>query len=192
MNDFINYYELLGVKKDATEEEINGFIAEQGVRMMGWNEILGENLHASDNISFDDPSEKVASNVIVHFWMGNPEAIVDAVKQGYDVVNSHNIYTYLDYSYESIPLERSYSFEPVSPNIPTDLRDKVIGIGCQMWGEWIPKVEQMHRQTFPRLAALAEVAWSANERKDYSNFEKRVSIYANRWKANNILFHPIK
>ena len=46
------------------------FIQEHGCSMMGWNEILGKNLHKDDHIAFADPSQKIASNVVVQFWKG--------------------------------------------------------------------------------------------------------------------------
>ena len=44
-------------------------------------------------------------DTIVHFWKGEPELIKETIEKGYDIVNSYHIYTYLDYDYESIPLQ---------------------------------------------------------------------------------------
>lgn len=167
------------------------YIQSKGARMMGWNEILGKSLHADDNISFADPSQKIADNVIVHYWKGDPEEIVKAVKNGYDIVNSHHQYTYLDYSYKSIPLERSYNFRPISPNMPEEYKHKVIGIGCQMWSEWTPTPEDIKRLTYPRIAAYAEVGWTDQDAKDYESFLKRLNYFTNRWEKKGINYQPL-
>lgn len=171
--------------------QMSRYIQSKSARMMGWNEILGKVLHQDDNISFADPSQKIADNVIVHYWKGDPEEIVNAVKNGYDIVNSHHTFTYLDYSYQSIPLEKSYNFRPISPNMPDEYKHKVIGIGCQMWSEWTSTPESIQRLTYPRIAAYAEVGWTAYEAKDYPSFLKRIKYFTDRWSRKNILFQPI-
>lgn len=167
------------------------YISSKGVRMMGWNEILGTALHADDNIAFDDPTEKLADNVIVHYWKGDLAGITKAVQEGYDVVNSHHTFTYLDYTYQSIPLEKAYNFRPRLEGIPTDLQHKIIGIGCQMWSEWASTADIVHRQTFPRIAAYAEVGWTAYEAKDYASFLKRMDYFVARWTKKGINFTPL-
>ncbi len=168
------------------------YIQEKGARMMGWNEILGKQLHNDDNISFSDPSQKVADNVVVHFWKGDPNEINRAVQNGYDIVNSHHIYTYLDYGYNSISLERAYNFEPILPEIPEEFHHKVIGIGCQMWSEWTPTILDTQRMTFPRIAALAEVAWTQPEVKNYNSFLQRINYFSDRWTRKGINFTPVE
>lgn len=167
------------------------YISSKGVRMMGWNEILGTALHADDNIAFADPSEKLADNVIVHYWKGDLEGITKAVQSGYDVVNSHHTFTYLDYSYKSIPLERAYNFRPILEEIPKELHHKIIGIGCQMWAEWADTPAVIQKQTYPRIAAYAEVAWTKQELKDYESFLKRMPYFVDRWAKKGIGFTPL-
>lgn len=167
------------------------YIQSKGARMMGWNEILGKVLHEDDNISFEDPSQKVADNVIVHFWKGDPNEIARAVESGYDIVNSYHTYTYLDYDYQSIPLEKSYSFEPIPDNIPEAYRNKVIGIGCQMWSEWTPTPESIQKLTYPRLAAYAEVGWTPQDAKDYESFLHRLNYFIDRWTRKGIKFQLV-
>ena len=167
------------------------YIQSKGARMMGWNEILGKELHNDDNISFTDPSQKIADNVIVHFWKGDPAEIGRAAQGGYDIVNSYHVYTYMDYSYQSIPLSRSYSFEPIPANLPAEYHDKIIGIGCQMWSEWTPTTESFQTKTFPRIAAYAEVGWTPQELKDYDSFLKRLDYFTARWTRKGIIHTPI-
>ena len=50
------------------------------------------------------------------------------------------------------------------------LQYKILGLGCQMWGEQILTVESMNRMTFPRIAAYAEIGWVSPARKNYMEF----------------------
>ena len=97
---------------------------------------------------------------------GEPELIKETIEKGYDIVNSYHIYTYLDYDYESIPLQKSYEFNPIPEGLTEAQQSKVLGIGCQMWGEFIPTVESMNKKIYPRLAAYAEVGWTNPSNKD--------------------------
>ncbi|MDD4363210.1 MAG: beta-N-acetylhexosaminidase [Atribacterota bacterium] len=171
--------------------KMSRYIQDKGARMMGWNEILGKSLHENDNIFFADPSQKIAENVIVHYWKGDPKEIVNAVKNGYDIVNSQHEYTYVNYSYEFLPLEKAYNFRPLSPDIPEEYKHKVIGIGCQMWGEWAPEPEIVQRQTYPRIAAYAEVGWTNYDQKDYNSFLNRLKYFTDRWTRKGINFKPL-
>ena len=127
-------------------------IRSKNKRMMGWNEITGEKIHdyQHENGGKQNSEQKLAEGTIVQFWNGNPSLIENTARNGYDIVNSFHEYTYLDYTYESIPLEKAYKFSPIPTDLPEELKGRIIGIGCQMWGEFIPTVESMNRLVYPR------------------------------------------
>lgn len=124
---------------------------------MGWNEILGKNLHKDDNIVFTEPSQEIASNVIVQFWKGELDEMRKAAENGYQLVNSFHAYTYLDYSNETIPLRKAYEFDPIPQGLPKDCEENIIGIGVQMWGEFIPTVARMNEQLYLSCMGKGEV-----------------------------------
>ncbi len=101
-------------------------------------------------------------------------------------MNSHHIYSYLDYSYNEISLEKAYSFEPIPEGLDKQYHAKVLGSGCQMWSEWIPDVASMDKQVFPRLAAYAEVGWTATDNKDFNKFKSNLKLIQNYWKRLGI------
>lgn len=171
----------------AFSNDMSQYIASKGLRMMGWNEILGKNLHGGE-ITFNDPSQKVASNVIVQFWKGDPKDMSAAAKDGYQVVNSYHSATYLDYDFS---LKHAYSFDPMPEGIPSEFRKNIIGSGCQMWGEWTPNATRVYKQSFPRIAAYAEVGWSVPEKKNYESFIKRLRPLAKTWRVRGIEFDEI-
>lgn len=167
--------------------KMSQFIAGKGCSMMGWNEILGKNLHADDKISFSDTSTKIAPNVVVQFWKGDIKDLSTAAEQGYKLVNSYHLSTYLDYSYKQIPLAKSYEFDPIPEDLPAQYHKNIIGFGCQMWTEWTPEVEDINRQTFPRIAAYSEVGWSGKENKDFDSFISRLPRIVEEWKAKGVV-----
>jgi len=169
---------------------ISNFIDKNGHRMMGWNEIVGSNIHEWQLDSDYETKEKLAANAIVHFWKGNIDLVNDAVSQGYDIVNSHHIDTYLDYSYDYTPLEKAYAFDPIPAGLDKKYFPKVLGSGCQMWSEWIPTVEDMDRMIYPRIAAYAEVGWSFPELKNYQEFRSNLEPILKKWEKENIKYSP--
>ena len=46
----------------------------------------------------------------------------------------------------------------------------VAGVQGQLWSETLTKEHYIDSMINPRLAALAEVAWSSNNRRNWSNF----------------------
>lgn len=166
--------------------EMSRFIEKKGCSMMGWNEILGKNLHASDNISFAETSTSVAPNVVVQYWSGDIKDLAKAAEKGYKLVNSHTSATYLDYGHNQITLKSAYSFNPIPKGMPKEAEKNIVGLGCQMWGEWTPTIQRVHEQTFPRIAALAEVGWTDLDNKNYDCFVKRLKPLTEEWKERGI------
>lgn len=167
------------------------YLSKKGIRMMGWNDIMGQNIHGyKENQDSNYSIKKVLSpQTIVHFWKGDPALISETVMQGYDVVNAYHLYTYMDYDYQSIPLEKAYNFEPVPETLPVSLRSRITGLSCQMWGGSVCTVEtheKLYRQLFPRLAAYAEVGWTTKENKDWIRFQNAINKITVCWKKRGI------
>ncbi len=126
---------------------------------------------------------------IIHFWKGSLDLMKKAVTNGHDVVNSLHSMTYLDYNYMTIPLSKAYSFDPIPEDLDMKYHNKVLGLGCQMWSEWIPEVNQMENQIFPRIAAYAEVGWTMKSKKNYEKFTQNLKKLQNRWRIDGVNFH---
>ncbi len=157
------------------------YLESKGVKMMGWNEITGDNIRNEAHIE-EGQSEKLAEGTIVHFWDGDISLVNKAIEKGYNVVNSNRHFTYLDYPYEVISLEKAYSFNPIPDGLEKSKESKILGTGCQMWGEYTPNVIRIYYQTFPRLAAYAENGWTKATDKDYQDFCHRVKNTERRWR----------
>lgn len=167
---------------------MSNYIDSKGKRMMGWNEILGDDIHGERNDSNTCKEQKLAKSAVVHFWKGNLDLIIKAVQNDYDVVNSNHWDTYLDYTYERIPLSKSYAFNPIPAELDPKYHSHILGLGTQMWSEWIPTVEMMEKQIYPRLAAYAEVGWTEMKNKDFDRFLESLKLLKNRWNLHHIFF----
>lgn len=158
-------------------------LASKGVKMMGWNEITGDNIRNEAHIQ-ESQSEKLSEGTIVHFWDGDISLVNKAIDKGYHVVNSNRHFTYLDYPYEVTPLEKAYSFDPIPEGLEKSKESNILGTGCQMWGEFTPNATRIYYQTFPRIAAFAESGWTKAENKDYDGFRDRVKNTERRWRKS--------
>ena len=136
---------------------------------MGWNEITGDKLHEyQSDADTEGVKQELASGTIVHFWKGDTALIRKTIEKGYDVVNSYHEYTYLDYSYESIPMEKAYSFNPVPEGLTDDQKSN------------------------PRLAAYAETGWTDASNKDYQRFLDKLNSFLQKWKTEGITCGPVQ
>ena len=145
---------------------VASLIHSKGRTMIGWNDIMGKNIHEwadSDNES----THALAPYAVVQFWKGDTALIAEALKQGHRVINSSHRDTYLDYNYTKIPLKKAYDFSPFPKGIDRKYKPLLLGSGCQMWSEWIPRIEDMQRQVFPRIAAYAESGWTIENKKKF-------------------------
>lgn len=171
---------------------ISQYIESKGKKMMGWNEILGHNIHAYQGAKGALSDEELSKSSIVHFWRGDIDLMTEAAAKGYDIVNSLHTETYLDYSYEDISLRRAYDFNPIPSSLDAKYHDKIIGTGSQMWGEWIPTSGYMDFMIFPRIAAYAEVGWTMPKEKNFDQFLSSLSSLMETWKAKGIYHAPIE
>ena len=117
-------------------------------------------------------------------WRGE-EGGVRAVKAGHRVVMTPGKFCYLD-SYQDapqfqpeasggyLPLANVYSYDPVSPAFTEEEAKLIYGVQGNLWAEYIPTDEHYEYMAYPRLLAIAEVAWSEPANKSYPDFRRRV------------------
>ncbi len=167
---------------------MDAFLAGRGRRLVGWDEILEGGL---------------APGATVMSWRGEQGGITAAIA-GHDVVMAPNHYTYLDY-YQSedrereplaiggfLPLEKVYQYEPVPPAIPPERASHVLGAQAQLWTEYMPDPQRVETMAFPRLCALAEVAWTLQERKDLADFIRRLPVHLQRLDRLGVRYRPLE
>ena len=57
-----------------------------------------------------------------------------------------------------------------------------------MWTEHTRTWERLQHNLFPRMAALAEIAWTPLQRKDYDGFLARLPVQLQRYRALGIAY----
>lgn len=162
---------------------IEKFLNAHGRHLLGWDEIL---------------QGGIAPNATVMSWRGE-EGGIAAVTSGHRAVMTPGAYCYLD-SYQDapysqpeaiggyLPLKKVYSYDPVSVSLTTEQAKLVYGVQGNLWVEYIPTPEQVEYMMYPRILALAEVAWSAPERKSWRDFHARALKAVRELQAKG--YHP--
>ena len=154
-----------------------------GRRLLGWDEIL---------------QGGIAPNATVMSWRGE-EGGIAAVTSGHHAIMTPGAYCYLD-SYQDapysqpeaiggyLPLKKVYAYDPVPASLTAEQAKLVYGVQGNLWVEYIPTPEHVEYMIYPRMLALAEVAWSAPERKSWPDFHTRaLSAVADLQKKG---YHP--
>lgn len=73
-----------------------------------------------------------------------------------------------------MPLEKVYSFDPVTDTLSVEQQQLVMGVQGCLWTEYIQNTWKVEFCLFPRMSALAETAWSQREHKSWDNFSQKI------------------
>ncbi|MEU0968411.1 beta-N-acetylhexosaminidase [Streptomyces sp. NPDC005917] len=164
------------------------WLSARGRRLIGWDEIL---------------EGGIAEGAAVSSWRGYGGGVA-AARAGHDVVMCPEQHVYLDHRQaagvdEPVPigyvrtLEDVYRFEPVPAGLDEAQARRVLGTQANVWTEVMEDHARVDYQTFPRLAAFAEVAWSAlpaPEQRDFAGFERRMAAHYRRLDALGVAYRP--
>ena len=175
----------------ASEVELHGYFIRRveqilhklGRKMIGWDEILDGG---------------ASSTATVMSWRGSKGGI-KAANQGNQAIMTPWDICYFDHYQGSklfepmaqsgfLPLEKVYNWEPISDEIKSEQRDKILGAQANLWAEYMPDYHQAEYMIYPRLLALSEVLWTSHYR-DYTNFTERLIDAQRRLDYGNINYH---
>lgn len=161
---------------------IGGYLAAHGRRQIGWDEIL---------------EGGVPPDAAVMSWRG-VEGAITAAGRGHDTVLSPAPTLYLDNRQGGGPeeppgrgtvvsLQDVYRFDPL-PGPLAHEQSHVLGIQANLWTEHVRTEADASYMTWPRAAALAEVAWSPAARVDWESFQARLAAEFNRYRTLGIRY----
>ena len=156
-------------------KRVEKILEAKGRKLIGWDEIREGGL---------SPQATIMS------WRGEAGGIASA-KEGHDVVMAPNSHTYFDHyqarknqelakgnEYEAIggflPIEKVYSYDPVPKALTPAEAKHILGVQAQLWSEYFKDFKKVEYHAHPRMAALAEVAWTPLAAKDYASFAQRL------------------
>jgi hexosaminidase len=84
------------------------------------------------------------------------------------------------------PLKAVYDFEPVPPELDAQQAKHVLGTQANLWTEHVRTEARVEHMAFPRLSALAEVAWSPKASRDWTGFLQRLAPQMRRFEHAGI------
>jgi len=144
-------------------KQIENYLSVNGKILIGWDEIIEGGL---------------SKTATVMYWRTGEEHIPAMVaNNGNNLVMSPTSHCYFDYTYETISVEKVYSFNPIPENIEDQYRNKILGVQANFWSH-INRVEpEMDRQIFPRIIAMAEVCWTLESPRDWMEFSRRLPTH---------------
>ncbi|HTE44036.1 MAG TPA: beta-N-acetylhexosaminidase [Gemmatimonadaceae bacterium] len=164
--------------------KMDAFLTAKGRRMIGWDEILEGGL---------------APNAVVMSWRGIKGGLA-AARAGHDVVMTPGDQTYFDH-YQSkntsleplaiggfTPLDSAYAYDPVPAELEPQFAKHILGTQGQVWTEYIEGPKNVEYMAFPRVAAIAEVQWTAKAQKNFSDFSIRLARHLDRLQAMDVNF----
>jgi len=165
--------------------QLDDHLTAAGRRLYGWDGVL------------EGP---LAPGAMIASWRGLRGARV-AVARGHDVVLCPDDFAYLDYrqsdaAEEPIPvgtvlsLRDVYDFDPLPDDADEATRRHVLGVQANAWTEHLDSAARLDYAMFPRLAAFAEVAWSAPG-KDWDDFAARLPAQLAMYDAIGVAYRPL-
>lgn len=163
-----------------------------GRHLIGWDEVVTAGMKPD--------------NTLVMWWRHDKPALLkEALDNKYEVVLCPRIPLYFDFvqheSHQSgrkwagqfALVESVYAFPSekftggVSP-FATGIK----GIQANVWTEEIHSRERLHFMMYPRLSALAEAAWTHENRKDFTGFTNRMKGMFSLYGRKNIGFYDFR
>ncbi len=167
-------------------QRIDHFLTGHGRRLVGWDEILEGGL---------------ASNATVMSWRGTAGGVA-AARSGHDAVMSPGQPLYFDHGQSEHPsepahwpgtetLEEVYRYEPVPAELTPEQARHILGPQANLWTCFTHTERLLELQLFPRLLALAEVAWSPAGRRDWDSFTRRLPAHR-RWLDGQGIAHWVE
>lgn len=160
--------------------------------VIGWDEVIKSNL-------------KVNNTVVMWWRHDQPQLLEQTLNYGYNTILCPRIPLYFDFvQHEShssgrkwngayAPIESVYEFPSLKLtggiNINSPL---VMGIQANVWTEVIHNKERFQFMVYPRIAALAEAAWTNDSIKDFKHFDKRMENVFKLYAKEGITFFDYK
>ncbi len=142
-------------------------------RLIFWNEVLHGNMQA------------LGKDITIMAWVGADAAAKSAAQRGMNTILSPQIPYYINRRQSKDPneprsqgtgtenVEAVYNYIPMK-NVDNELQLRYLGVQANFWTEWVEDAATLQYLMLPRLAAVAEAAWTPQSLRNYDNFLKRL------------------
>lgn len=185
------YFHIGGDESHVTEkdgyvyfvERVQDIVSKYGKTSIGWDEVA---------------TAKLLPGNIAQFWALEENAKL-AKDQGNKVLMSPAKKVYLDMQYDStsriglhwaayVELDSAYLWEPTQ-YVEGITAAHILGLEAPLWTETVTNRADIDYLVFPRLPAIAEVAWTKQERRNWESFSKRIPVHGKKWEIQGIGFY---
>jgi hexosaminidase len=160
-----------------------------GRRAVGWDQVLEDG--------------GVPQSTIVMAWRDfAADTAAEALKAGHDVVQCPTATTYLDHAQSTLTSEPPSfygvstfadvaAYDPDPVGAAAESSGRVLGTQGHLWTEYMRTPREVEYMAFPRLAALAEAAWSCPDQRRARPLAGRMVDYLGMLDAVGIGYRPL-
>ncbi|ANH83766.1 beta-hexosaminidase [Niabella ginsenosidivorans] len=156
--------------------------------LLAWDEMAAVNL----------PKDKT----IICWWRHDqPRQLQLALDKGYRIIVCPRLPYYFDFVQDSshrmgrkwgkayAPIKDVYNYKAESLIADQKQQAQVLGIQANLWTETVTNFNRMDYMVFPRIAALAEAAWTTDALKNYDGFATRLKMQLPLYRDAGIYFY---
>ena len=164
-------------------KKFHEIVKANGKIMVGWEEIA---------------QGDIGNDVVTQFWT-SPKYGEMAAEKGSKLIMSPSKKTYMDMQYDSttklglhwaayIEVDSAYDWDPTD-YLKGVTKENILGIEAPLWTETVVTMDDIEYMIFPRLSGYAEIGWSTNAKRSWSEYKIRLATHGPRWKAMNINYY---
>lgn len=184
--------ERIKLEKLENEEELQGYfmgrvaryVQSKGREVIGWDELT---------------NATIPEDFIILGWQKYGEAAVKAAELGHRFIMTPARIMYLiryqgPQWFEPLTyfgnntLKDVYDYEPVQKDWTPRTASLLMGVQASLWAEFCNTPADVDYLIFPRLSALAEVAWTKPERKSWKSYLKALDHFNEHIAAKGIVY----
>ncbi len=167
-------------------EKAQKIVAAHGKKVIGWDEIAQTPLQPG---------------TMVQYW-ANAKNVQMAVKKGAKVILSPGGRCYLDMKYNKniklglhwagyVDVKKAYNWAP-DTLVPGIKKENIAGIESPLWSETVTSLQDIEYMAFPRLIGHAEIGWTPDSLRKWSNYKIRLGGQAIRLDLLRVNFYRSK
>ncbi|SEN05409.1 hexosaminidase [bacterium A37T11] len=169
-------------------ERMADSVYKMNAKLLAWDEMADIHL----------PPDKT----IIFWWRHDqPNQLQKTLDKGYKTVVCPRLPFYFDFVQDSThrsgrkwgnrfsSLKDVYQFNVHEWVHKKEQQAQILGIQANLWTETVTNDNRLDYLLFPRMAALAEAAWSSDSEKDFNRFGKNLQKQFSLYREQNIYFY---
>lgn len=166
-------------------KRVERYLASKDKKMIGWDEILEGGL---------------APGAIVMSWRGEQGGLAAASAEHEVIMTPGSGGMYIDQYQGALEVEpmtiggrallsKTYAYDPIPKGLDPSKHKYVLGAQCNMWAEYLLDESAVEYMLYPRVLALAELTWSEDTKRDFSDFVRRIDNACVRMDYHGVNYH---